>query len=95
MGYKDFKDLPKRTTSDKVLHDKSFDIVKNLKYDGCQLRLASMLFKFFDKNFGTAGENKYATNTKGSAIKSKFMSIKYLAEELHKTIIRKFEKGKL
>ena len=29
MAYGDFKDLPKRTASDKVLRDKSFDIAKN------------------------------------------------------------------
>ena len=35
MAYGDFKDLPRRTTSDKVLRDKAFiNNVKNLKYDG-------------------------------------------------------------
>ena len=33
MAYGDFKDLPRRTASDKVLRDKKFDIVKNSKYD--------------------------------------------------------------
>ena len=36
MAYGDFKDLPKRTVSDKVLRDKAFDITKNPKYDGYQ-----------------------------------------------------------
>ena len=36
MAYGYFKDLAKRTTSDKVLGDKTFDIAQNPKYDGCQ-----------------------------------------------------------
>ena len=34
MAYGDFKDLAKRTTGDKVLRDKSFNIAKDPKYDG-------------------------------------------------------------
>ena len=34
MAYGDFKDLARRTTSDKVLRDKAFSIAKNSKYDG-------------------------------------------------------------
>ena len=49
MAYGDFKDLAKRTASDKVLRDKAFNIVKNPKYDGYQRGLASMVYKFFDK----------------------------------------------
>ena len=33
MAYGDFKDLPRRTASDKVLRDKVFNISKNLKYN--------------------------------------------------------------
>ena len=40
MAYEDFKDLTKRTASDKILHDKAFNIVKNPKYAGYQYRLA-------------------------------------------------------
>ena len=36
MAYGDFKDLTRRTASDKILHDKAFSIAKNLKYDGYQ-----------------------------------------------------------
>ena len=32
IAYGIFKDLPKRTVSDKVLHDKAMDIAKNPKY---------------------------------------------------------------
>ena len=47
FGYRDFKDLAKRTASDKVLRDKAFNIAKNPKYDGYQRGLASMVYKFF------------------------------------------------
>ena len=36
MGYGDFKDLSRRTASDKVWHDKALNITKNPKYDGYQ-----------------------------------------------------------
>ena len=44
MAYGDFKDLARRPTSDKILRDKAFNIAKNLKYDGYQRRLASMVY---------------------------------------------------
>ena len=49
MTYGDFKDLKRRTFSDKVLKGKAFNIAKNPKYDGCQRGLVSMVYKFFDK----------------------------------------------
>ena len=33
MAYEDFKDLTRRIASEKILRDKAFNIVKNLKYD--------------------------------------------------------------
>ena len=33
MAYGNFKDLPRRTASDKVLLDKAFNIAKNPEYD--------------------------------------------------------------
>ena len=86
MVYGDFKDLRKRTAADKVLRDKAFNIAKNPKYDGYQGGLASMVYKFFDKN------------TKGSAVTLANKSIpqnKQLAEELYKPIIRKFNKSEV
>ena len=50
------------------------------KYEGYQRELASMAYKFFDKK------------SKGSGIASE--SNYQLANELHKPIIRKFEKRK-
>ena len=49
MTYEDFKDLKRRTFSDKVLRDKAFGIAKNSKYDGYQRWFASMVYKFLDK----------------------------------------------
>ena len=74
-----FKDLARRTDSDKVLRDKVFNIAKNPKYDGYQRRLASMVYKFFDKKLKVCGvaNNEIRQNLQ-------------LAEELHKPIIRNF-----
>ena len=49
MAYGDFKDLIRRTASAKILPDKTFNITKNPKYDGCEIGLALMVYKFFDK----------------------------------------------
>ena len=49
MAYRYFKDLPRRTGVDKVLHDKAFSIAKNPNYDGYQRGLASLVYKFFYK----------------------------------------------
>ena len=49
MAYGDFENIPRRTDCHKMLCDKSFNIAKNLKYDGYQHGLASMVCKFFDK----------------------------------------------
>ena len=57
MVYGDFKDLARRTASDKALRDKAFNIAKNLKYDGYQRGLASMVYKFFDKKSTGSGVN--------------------------------------
>ena len=46
-----FKDLARRTASDKVLRDKPFNIAKNPEYDGYQRGMASMVNKLFDKKF--------------------------------------------
>ena len=76
MAYGDFKDLKRRTASDKILRDKAFNIAKNPKYDGYQRELASMVYNFFDKKStgsGVANEPNYQ-----------------LADELHKPLIRKF-----
>ena len=76
--YGDFKDLTRRTASDKILCDNTFNIAKNLKYDGYQHGLALMFYKVFDKK------------TSAGAFENEIMSNKELAEEQHNPIIRKF-----
>ena len=78
-AYADHKDLINRTKADKVLRDKAYDIASNPEYDGYQRGLASMVYKFFDKN------------STGSGIASSSI----LADELHKPIINKFNKRKV
>ena len=50
MAYGDFKDLKRRTASDKVLRDRAFNIAKNPKYDGYQRGLPSMVYIFLIKS---------------------------------------------
>ena len=51
MAYRGYKDLTKRTASDKILHDKSFDIDQNPKYDDINVELLQWLINFVIKNF--------------------------------------------
>ena len=76
MAYGDFKDLKKRTYSDKVLRDKAFNIANNPKYDGYRRGLASMVYKIFDKK------------SKGGGVNIEVKHNEQLAKELHKPIIR-------
>ena len=49
-----------------------------------------MVYKSFDKNTTSLGDK----STAGRTVKNEIISTKELAEELHKPIIRKFEKSK-
>ena len=60
-----------------------FNIAKNPKYDEYRRGLTSMIYKFFDKK------------TSGNGIKNDNISNEKLADELHKLIIRKFNKRKV
>ena len=64
------------------MRGKAFNIAKNPKYNGYQRGLASMVYKVFDKK------------SEGSRIINNKENI-YLADELHKPIIRKSEKRKV
>ena len=81
----DHKDLINRTEADKVLKGKAYDIASNPKYDGYQRVLASMMYKFFDKKSMGSGITRNTTKSSSSI----------LADELHKPIIRKFNKRKV
>ena len=84
-AYSDSKDLTKKTVADKILRDKAFNIAKDPKHDGYQRELASIVYKFFDKK--SKGSGAKHVNTK--------LTNQQLAEELHKPIIKKFEKRKV
>ena len=81
-AYSDSKDLTKRTIADKNLKNRALDIATDPKYDGYQRGLASMVYKFFDSKVSGSGAKLMPEN-------------KQLANELHKPIIRKFEKRKV
>ena len=87
-AYADNKDLINRTKSDKVLRDKAYDIASNPEYDGYQRGLASMVYKFFDKK--STAEPR-SLERMGSGIASSSI----LADEIHKPIIKKFDKRKV
>ena len=90
MAYGDFKDLAKRTAADKVLRNKAFEIASDQKYDGYQIGLASMVYKFFDKKSQGSGR----PFSSASQLANNKENIQ-LADELHKPIIRKFKKRKV
>ena len=46
-----FKILPRRIASNKTLHDKAFNIHKNIKYDEYQRGIVSLAYKPFYKIF--------------------------------------------
>ena len=79
-AYSDSKGLTERNIADKNLKNRAFDIAKDPKYDGYQRGLASMVYKFFDSKVSGSGAKP---------------ENKQLANELHKPIIRKFEKRKV
>ena len=77
----------KKNDCDKVLRHKTFNIPKNPKCDGYQRGFASMVYKVFYKKVAGSSVNIDAN-------KSAFNNEK-LAEELHKSIIRKFKNSGL
>ena len=83
-AYADHKDLINRTEADKILRDKAYDIASNSKYGGYQRGLASMVYKFFDKK-SIGSEFKNTTR----------LSSSILVDELHKPVIKKFDKRKV
>ena len=81
MAYGDFKNLVKRTASDKFYRDEAFNFAKNPKYNGYQRGLASMVYKLFDKKSTDSGIT--------------MLKNKKLTEEYHKTTIKKVKRRKL
>ena len=86
-AYSDSNDLTKLTVADKILKNRAFNIAKDQNYDGYQRGLPSMVYKFFDKK--SKGSGAKHVNTKLAPQNQQ------LTEELHKAIIKKFEKRKV
>ena len=82
MAHGKSKDLAKRTQSGKVLRDKAFKIASYPEYNSFQKGLASMVYKFFDKN---------SSGSCVAAIEPNYQ----LANELHRQIIRRFKRRKI
>ena len=94
-AYAKYKDVQNRLISDQKLRNSAYDIAGNPKYDGYQRGLASMVYKFLDSK--VAPLDKKAMSGKGNAKHSSLERTgnKILAEELHKPVIKKFNKGKV
>ena len=71
--YSDRKDIAKRTISENILEEITYEITANPKNDGYHRGLASMVYKFFDKKTGSGA--KKSVN-------------KELKEELGKPVIK-------
>ena len=82
MAYGNFKDLTRKTASDKVLRDKAHNVAKNLKYQEYQRGIAAMVYRFFDRKIS------------GSDNKNENISNQEIAEELHTPIIKNIKSKK-
>ena len=73
MGYGHFKDLLRKTASDKVLCEKAFNIAKSsTKHDGYHRDLTPMIYKFFyKKSSSSINSDTCANKLAGGAVKSK------------------------
>ena len=66
MAVDKYKDLNKRTQSEKLLRDKAFEIANDPKYDGYQRGMVSMVYKFFHENSASLSD----LSAESSGIKS-------------------------
>ena len=100
-AYKKYKDIENRLISDQKLKNSTYDIASNPKYDGYQRGLASMVYNFFGskvapldkKTMSGKGNAKHTANS-SSLERTKEVN-KDLAKELHKPVIKKFNKRKV
>ena len=96
-AYTKYKDVENRLISDQKLKNSAYDIASNPKYDGYQRGLASMVYKFFGSK--AAPLDKKTMSGKGNAKPGSLEHTnevnKILAKELHKPVIKKFNKRKV
>ena len=78
MAYGDFKDIPRRTTSDRILRDNAFNIAKNPENDGYQRGLSSLVYKLFDKKSAGSGLSTHLNDDHRLDL-----AVQKLAEELY------------
>ena len=99
-AYAKYKDVENRLISDEKLRNSAYDIATNPKYDGYQRGLASMAYKFFDSKVAPldkktmSGKGKSKHTAKPSSLERKGNN-KILAKQLHKPVIKKFNKRKV
>ena len=86
-AYAKYKDVENRLIADDKLENSAYDIASNPEYDGYQRGLASMVYKFFN--------SKVPPRNKTILGKGMKEVNKILAEELHKPVIKIFNKRKL
>ena len=89
-AYSDSKNLAKRTILDTILKNKikiiTYKIAVNVKYDGYQRWLASMVYRYFDKKTGLG---EIETSKAGASVNEE------LVQELDKPVIKKIKRKKL
>ena len=78
MAYGDFKDIARRTTSDRILRDEAFNIAKNPENDGYQRGLSSMVYKLFDRKSAGSGLDTHTNDDHHLDL-----AVQKLAEELY------------
>ena len=86
-AYAKYKDVENILIADNKLKNNAHDIASNPEYDGYQKGLASMVYIFFN--------SKVVPRNKTISGKGTKEVNKNLAEELHKPVIRKFNKRKV
>ena len=86
-AYAKYKDAENRLIADDKLKSSAYDITSNPEYDGYQRGLPSMVYKFFNSKVAPCNKTISGKGTKEVN--------KILAEELHKPVIRKFNKRKV
>ena len=94
-AYTNNKDLLNRTRADKILRYKAYGIANNPQYDGYQRGLASTVYKFFDTKASSSDRKTVGSGTTNSSSIERVNENIKLANEVHKPIIRKFNKRKV
>ena len=90
-AYADNKDLINRTKTDKVLKNKAYNIAINPGYDGLSKRFSEYGLASKSMGSGTAESTAKPSSLERTVKDSSLI----LADELHKPVIKKFNKRKV